>query len=355
MLPSKSANSIQVMKMMEALAKLGESELLLPNPCKKTDISSLYSSYGVSPTFGIKYVKTTNFIRKHSALFGFFFGRKACNENAEYYLTRDPMTAFYIVMRGKHVFLELHGDVRQLCGRLYRIMRFKPFVESKFLHLGYITQTLKQYYGDIYGLKREDAIIVPDGCTIDETDVEAPKFESRLKIGYFGKFSEGKGIKLVKEIACLDKDNDYHLYGGDKEAFESICGFCPDNVVFHGRIDNCYIPDEMAKMNILLLPNQEVQMNDGEDIGRFTSPLKLFEYMASGRIIVASDLSVIREILDEKIAYLCDYTNPTEWCRCIKEIRDNEWKAKEKGVEAKKRAHDYTWESRAEKIIQCIK
>jgi glycosyltransferase involved in cell wall biosynthesis len=107
----------------------------------------------------------------------------------------------------------------------------------------------------------------------------------------------------------------------------------------------------MCDMDVLLLPNQDKLMVMGEDIGKFTSPLKLFEYMASGRAIVASDLPVIREVLDENSAYLADSSDEKMWLEAIKSIRKDPADAERRALKAKKEAEKYTWKSRAARMI----
>jgi glycosyltransferase involved in cell wall biosynthesis len=48
----------------------------------------------------------------------------------------------------------------------------------------------------------------------------------------------------------------------------------------------------IAKCGVLVLPNIRSTISE-----RYTSPLKLFDYLAAGRAIVASDLPAIREVL----------------------------------------------------------
>ena len=65
----------------------------------------------------------------------------------------------------------------------------------------------------------------------------------------------------------------------------------------------------LASAAVLVLPNIASAIST-----RFTSPLKLFEYMAAGRAIVASDLPAIREILrDNENAVLVPPGDPRHW------------------------------------------
>ncbi len=51
----------------------------------------------------------------------------------------------------------------------------------------------------------------------------------------------------------------------------------------------------------------------GGHSAQVSSPMKMFEYLAAGRAIVASDLPVFREVLNERNAVLCPPERPAAW------------------------------------------
>jgi len=82
-----------------------------------------------------------------------------------------------------------------------------------------------------------------------------------------------------------------------------------------------------------------------------TSPLKLFEYMASGRIIIASDLKVYKNILiNNHNSIILDPKNTNKWVEMINTIYRSE-KYNYLGRNAKKDVKKYSWSNRAKKIV----
>ena len=72
----------------------------------------------------------------------------------------------------------------------------------------------------------------------------------------------------------------------------------------------------MMKMDILTVPYSRKVNSAGEvdDISQYTSPLKLFDYMAAGKIIISSNLKVLREVIGERNAYFVNnFDNIFEW------------------------------------------
>ena len=58
------------------------------------------------------------------------------------------------------------------------------------------------------------------------------------------------------------------------------------------------------------------------NIAKFTSPLKLFDYLASGKIILSSNLEVLKEILKEKnVIFVRNFKNIYSWKNEIKKIK----------------------------------
>ena len=86
------------------------------------------------------------------------------------------------------------------------------------------------------------------------------------------------------------------------------------------------------------------------ETSQFMSPLKIFEYMSHKKPIIASDLSVIREILNEKNSILVEYNNIELWVNSINKLKDYDLRKKI----AKNAFNDfknYTWKRRASMVL----
>ena len=80
--------------------------------------------------------------------------------------------------------------------------------------------------------------------------------------------------------------------------------------------------------------------------------MKLFEYMASGRVILASDLPVLGEILNSKNALLLPTDRVDKWIEALVSVKENPSHWKLLAETARLQSRDYTWESRAAKILE---
>jgi len=132
-------------------------------------------------------------------------------------------------------------------------------------------------------------------------------------------------------------------------------------VFFYGFVPREKLSHYYATLDICILPNQETVWGVGAaavknrlDIGSFTSPLKMFEYMAHGKAIVASDLPVLREVLHDSIAILVDPSAIEEWKNAIRFFA-NATKRDRFGLAAREEfLKHYTWDIRSKKIFQSI-
>jgi len=83
-------------------------------------------------------------------------------------------------------------------------------------------------------------------------------------------------------------------------------------------------------MDILLMPyTKKISVaGDVGDISNFTSPLKLFDYLVSCRIIIASNINILKETLikNKNCIFVEDYLNPYAWKLEIKKIKSNKKK-----------------------------
>jgi len=112
---------------------------------------------------------------------------------------------------------------------------------------------------------------------------------------------------------------------------------------------NKEIPFYLKAADVLVLPNKK-----GEDISeKYTSPLKMFEYMASKRPIVASDLPSIREILNDHNSIIMEPNDPQKLAEGIKEALNQDLSQKI-SQQAFSDVQSYTWEKRTKKILEFI-
>ena len=174
---------------------------------------------------------------------------------------------------------------------------------------------------------------------------------------YTGSFTKGKGLKTILKVSKLTKNINYYLYGdiSNSEFSKEYIGEF-DNVYYKGYADYNKIPKILNKYNLYLMPyEKEVYVRSQNiEVGNYMSPLKLFEYMASRGVIMASKMNVYKHILNKKNSILIHSQSILNWKSNIEDFFMNEKKydllSKNSLIDVKK----YTWNSRVEKILKFI-
>lgn len=360
-IPSTSANSIHVMKISECFEELADSfELIVPEVQDKRRDQEIFNFYGIENRFPISRIKKKDWKGWYNYYFALGAVRRILKTKCDAVITRDPLVAFLcVVIFHIHTVLDLHGELAHICGRSYRMIKYDFFRRSKYLKFVMITDSLVKYYERKYALDPALVTVLPDGCTLKNfvPYADRPLLEEEvMKLAYAGSFGVGRGYEMIQELAEYDKKNKYTIYGGTSKDAEKITGKeQPENIEFRGFIANAEIPGELCRQDILLLPYQNTLIAKGEDTGKVMSPLKLFEYMASGRVIIASDLPVLREVVDESNCYFANPENVNDWVEKIKYISEHREEAKEKACKAAQDVKQYTWHQRAEKMLELVK
>jgi glycosyltransferase involved in cell wall biosynthesis len=94
----------------------------------------------------------------------------------------------------------------------------------------------------------------------------------------------------------------------------------------------------------------------GIDLNQYRSPLKLFEYMAAGRAIVAADYPVLREIIGvpDTAAVLVEPDNPRALAAAVNALLADEGRRSRLGAEALKRVERFSWKQRAKSVLDFV-
>ena len=181
----------------------------------------------------------------------------------------------------------------------------------------------------------------------------APSPTPVFTIGYAGHLYPWKGVDLVIEaVAALPDTRGLIIGGHEKEpdlarvkAFAEQLN-CASRVTFTGLIPPAEVAARLREADVLTLPNPSSAISS-----EFTSPLKLFEYMASGRPIVASDLPSLREVLkDRENALLVEPGNPQALTAAIERIKNDAALGRRLAAQAMRDVRQFTWARRAERL-----
>ena len=257
--------------------------------------------------------------------------------------------------------------------KLLRLLEGEIFKSPYFKRLVVISDSLKKEYLKLFPFLEEDKVLVaPDGADIPDSKsrksgeiVNWPGRRDLLQVGYVGALYRGKGMELISKLAPLMEDVDFHIIGGD----ESDLKYWKEkmrqkNVYFHGFVPHGQLDSYYGKFDIVLAPYQkkvftaprDVIDKWNVDISRWTSPLKIFEGMAYGKPIVASNLPVIKEVLKNgENALLCGPEDVESWKGSILRLKESGALRRKLGNRAfGDLQNKYTWSRRAEKVIRGI-
>ena len=198
----------------------------------------------------------------------------------------------------------------------------------------------------LYGAPRH-LLVLPNGVTPLGSLPDKPWHDCRRHVIYAGSFFGWKGVAdLVAAAATLDGFR-LTLIGGEPGHIEALRKQLPSGgaeVEFLPRLPHAEVMAHVAAACIAVLPNR------ADPDSAFTSPIKLFEYMAAGCAIVTSDLPAIREILGETDAAWFRPGDPASLRDALLALGSDCGRASEMGRRLYAMSADYAWQKRAARL-----
>ena len=381
--PLERANGIQTMETCHAMATRGHHVDLIVRSDTQSPPRDPFAYYGLPPTPKLRIDRAPvsgPAMARRLGYMAFALGRAIGRSRADVLLTRDLGIASLLldVPRGLRppVVYESHGyapDVaaalpdlvatatRPSARKLQRLARREARVWREADGYVAITAALRAELERRHGARARLAVI-PDGVRIEavgvprDEDVDVPRVGDPV-VAYAGHLYAWKGVDVLLEaLARVPKARGLIVGGHAQEpdlarlkARATGLGI-GDRVTFTGMVEPSRVARFLRQADVLALPNPASAIST-----RFTSPLKLFEYMAAGRPIVASDLPSIREVLqDEVTALLVTPGNPAAMAAAIERLIGDPALSARLADAALAAAPAYSWDRRAERLEELL-
>ena len=366
-MPTGRAHGLTIVKSCEAFANAGSAVTLVLLRRKNGSNVDIFGIYSVPKIFSVRYLLVPEFLYRstsqmaftlQTAVFyicAFFFMLFENRKDTIIYTREFPITLLRFV--GFKVVFECHtiSHKRRLffwfCRRASRIITISGALKRTFVNAGFADGRI---------------MVAPSGVDLSIFAHLTGKGEARDALGlsrdekivlYTGNFTtmgEDKGI--IDIIRALKELPD--------TTFVAVGGGEPDIVRF-----NKLAVDEGVEARVRLLPHapQAVLANyqqaadillmpfpDTPHYRNHMSPVKMFEYMASGRPIIASDLPTIREVLNDTNAVIVPPGDPRSLAAAMRGLFDDPARSEMLARQARSDVERYAWGERARSVLTFI-
>ncbi len=364
--PGEKAASLFAAKSAEAFAGAGLEVTVLVPKRAGVETQSAYEYFSVKRNFSVVEIPTFA-ISSVSKKISFWLSYRSFSRGVKAYLkthagaddviySNESLPLYAASSISENIFYEMH-DFPESKLRLFR--GFLGKVKWLLVHNKWKIAKLHESFD----IPESKVLYEPNAVDIAAFDQDISAAQARMRLGlaadkkiaiYTGHLYGWKGVDTLAQAAdMLDLSFLTVFVGGtekDVAAFRAKYG-ASQKILIVGHKKHAEIPLWQKAADVLILPN-----SGKESISLYyTSPMKLFEYMASRKPIVASDIPSIREILNENNAVLVPADNAGQLAVAIKALVADEKTGEALAAQAFKDVASHTWEKRAERIIAFMK
>lgn len=276
----------------------------------------------------------------------------------------DVRSGLALTSGGHPTIVELH-TLHLLSSRLSRIALRGLLQRPSLRRIITISEQLRDDLVARTGVDASRVRVVPEAArprADAELDADPPAWlrphmrPGALQVGFTGSLYTGRGAELLTTLARRLPDIDVHLAGGPADAVDELRAApdLPPNLHVHGLRPLADAEALQVAVDVLIAPySTYVGAPGGVDISRWFSPMKMFEYLASGRPMVCADLPVLREVLtDGRTALLVEPSDTDAWVSAIARLRDDPALRASIGAAGRAlHAERHTWEARTAALI----
>ena len=373
-LPTRQANGLQTISMGHAFSKLGFQTTLyyIPSPYVKNDPLRFYDSkpritlkplpraiFPIKKSFKLEKLKSLpSFL--HAFVWSGVVSHLASGANVDLFFVREPMIAWWLGRRGLPTVLEIHDIPRGRERTFIRQSSEQSSVKRILAVTGYLQADLARQKL----VPPEKLLTLHDGIDLNLMSPGTNKEKARQRLGlplrrplvvYTGQLDLEKGVETLARAAPMLSDVDIIIVGigplADGRLQRLIREVNAGNIQLMGLKPHSDALLFQKAADVLVLPHSRKFLHSAY----YTSPLKLFEYMAAGAPVVASDLPATREVLrHNENGWLVQPDNPAALAEGIRHLLDDNQLASGLAQRAARDVEGYTWENRAACILESV-
>ena len=203
--------------------------------------------------------------------------------------------------------------------------------------------------GELHGGRRLE--VLENGVDWPEQLPEKDWPHAGLNIAYAGSLFGWKGVEDLVAAAATLPGCRITVIGGSAPQVERLRVQAPSDgaqLEFRGQLPHAEVTLALQSACIAVLPNRDTPDS------RFTSPIKLFEYMAAGCAVVASDLPALRDVLSGDEAVWVRAGDSAALAAGIGALAADPERARRVGEKLREKARAYTWRARAERLAALL-
>ncbi len=361
---AEGASSIHVSKMCEAFSEQGYNlELILPIQNKNIDSFFKYynvkKKFKINPTIGFKKGPLRHFL--HGIL---SFIKISLIKDYDFIITRNITFGYLASFIKSNLIVDIHHPP---------VNFFSKIAIARFISSDNVIKVTCNSEGTFENIKQninssKKLQVLHNGVNLEtfKSNKDLVPFKKNLKIpdnnkvvSYVGNTYEGRGIEKIIKLSKVNIDIFFLIVGGEEEDnIHYIKKLQPDqkNILFTGHVDNIDIPNFLAISDVLLIPyDSDFTIKGGSKASEYSSPIKLFEYMASGKPIIASNLPAISRILsNQKDCLLVSPDSFEDLNAALNKLMNDHDLINSISENSLELSKHFTWENRAKKMISGI-
>ncbi len=365
--PSEKAAALFAAKSCEAFAEGGtEVVLLVPRRLGRVKEDS-FVYYNLKKNFTIKFLPTLDlffipFFERGAFYISLFVFSKVCalylmvkSAPKDIIYSNEHLPLFLVSFFRKNTFYEVHDMPR---GWLYFYKKLLERVRGVVVTNMWKRDNIVR----IFGISKEKMLYEMNAVDIKEFNIPTTQEEARVELKvptkglvvlYTGHLYSWKGAHTLAEAAkLLPDDVTVYFVGGtekDVASFRERFGGVA-NIVIVGHRNHTEMPLWQKAADVVVVPNTAK-----EDISKYdTSPMKIFEYMASKKTIIATDIPSIREILNNTNAIIVLPDDPETMAKGIMQALQNKEGVQKITDQAYHDVAHHTWRERSKRVLKFL-